>query len=140
ARRVFEKSRIGLGWALRARVKQEFGDVAKSSHFPLHVGSMLEFGRMMRAALAHIAFSYFFIRRDLTSSNNRSSASACHANRVLVALCSGVGTQQSAAHEAGRLSPVASDPHRHDDDAVLHLAAAHTQNEAIASSPRCRAT
>src|SRR5439155_3471361 len=59
ARRVFEKSRIGLRRTFRSRVKQEFGDIAKSSHFPFHVSGMLELWRVMRITRSHVAFSWF---------------------------------------------------------------------------------
>src|SRR5215472_4383454 len=59
ARRVFEKSRIGFRRAFGSRVKEEFGDVAKSPHLPFHLLGVLEFGRVMRAARTHVAFSCF---------------------------------------------------------------------------------
>src|SRR6516165_11294399 len=59
ARRIFEKSRIRLCRTFRSRVKEKFGDIAKSPHLPSHVLGVLEFGRVMRAARAHIAFSWF---------------------------------------------------------------------------------
>src|SRR6516225_2743532 len=62
ARRVFQKSRIRLRRAFRARVKPEFGDIAKSSHFPFQVGGVLELGWVMRSALTHVAFSRFCTR------------------------------------------------------------------------------
>src|SRR5215510_14554038 len=57
ARRVFEKSRIGLRRTFRSRVKGEFGDIAKSSHIPFHVGGVFELGRVMRITHTHAAFS-----------------------------------------------------------------------------------
>src|SRR6266481_5115727 len=59
ARRVFEQSRVGFRRTFRSRVKQEFGDITKSSHFPFHVGGVLELGRVMRTARTHVAFSCF---------------------------------------------------------------------------------
>jgi hypothetical protein len=61
-RRIFEKSRIRLSRAFRSRVKEEFGDIAKSPHLPFHVLGVLEFGRVMRAARTHVAFSCFRAR------------------------------------------------------------------------------
>src|SRR4051794_28031180 len=50
ARCVFEKSRVGFRRTFGARVKQEFGDIAKSPHFPFHVGGTLELWRVMQVA------------------------------------------------------------------------------------------
>src|SRR5262249_40439788 len=55
ARGVFEKSRIRLCRTFRSRVKEEFGDIAKSPHFPFHLLGMLELGRVMPAARTHVA-------------------------------------------------------------------------------------
>jgi exodeoxyribonuclease V alpha subunit len=38
-------------------------DIAKSSHFPFHVGSLLELGRVMRTALAHVGTPVFLQSR-----------------------------------------------------------------------------
>jgi len=59
ARRIFEKSRIRLCRTFRSRVKEEFGDIAKSPHLPFHFLGALELGRVMRAARTHLAFSWF---------------------------------------------------------------------------------
>src|SRR5271169_2166293 len=63
ARRVFEKSCIGFRRTFRSQVKQEFGEVAKSSHFPFHVGGVLELGRVMRATRTHVASPVFAANR-----------------------------------------------------------------------------
>ena len=48
-----EKSGIGFRRTLRSRVEQEFGDISKASHFPFHVGGVLELRRVMCGRRTH---------------------------------------------------------------------------------------